>query len=104
METLITIADCDRTPNLPPEYETEITTKTYDVITVVVIVIADGDYRAESSTVLMRLNAVYGGTYGLHLQSGRMSQARSQSCATCVILFFFLGLFLDSEDGSDMFL
>jgi hypothetical protein len=58
VETLITIAHCARTPNLPPEYETEITTKTYDVMTVVMIIVTDGDYRTESSTVLLRHNAV----------------------------------------------
>jgi hypothetical protein len=37
METLITIAHCGRTPNLPTEYETEMTTKMYDVVIVMVI-------------------------------------------------------------------
>jgi hypothetical protein len=60
VETPIRISSCHRTPNLPPECETEITTKTYDTVTVVVIVfgqfvaLTDIGYGAESSTILRR--------------------------------------------------
>jgi hypothetical protein len=61
----------------------------------------------------MRVNRSLRGTYRLHLQGRRISQARNQreACrkelasrvallATC----FMLGLFFDLEDGGDMFL
>jgi hypothetical protein len=51
----------------------------------------------------VKVNGCFGGTHRLHLQGRGVSRARNQ--AWCLLhVLFFLGLFVDTEDGGNMFL
>jgi hypothetical protein len=57
----------------------------------------------------LKVNRHFGGTYRLHLQGRRIRQARYQRESRCQAEFYFkagflLVLFLDPEDGGDMFI
>jgi hypothetical protein len=52
----------------------------------------------------LRVHTLFGGVYRLHLQCQIISQARDQLCIpSSFILAFLFGLFVDPEDGGDMF-
>jgi hypothetical protein len=51
----------------------------------------------------LKVNRLFGGTYRLHLHGRKISRVRNH-LATCFHNGFLLGLFLDHEDGGEMFL
>jgi hypothetical protein len=58
----------------------------------------------------LKIKGHFVGKYSLHLQGRRISQARNRRkislalLATCVHAGFLLGLYIDPEDGGDMFI
>jgi hypothetical protein len=46
----------------------------------------------------------FGGTYHLHLQARRISPPKNHQAKAAMHVGFLLGLFLDPEDGGDIFL
>jgi hypothetical protein len=54
----------------------------------------------------LKVNRRFGGTWRLHLQGRRISQARNQPAllATCFHAGVVLDLFFDLEDGGDIFI
>jgi hypothetical protein len=52
----------------------------------------------------LKVDQRFRGTYHLHFQGRRISQANRAPLATCFHAGFLLGLFFDPEDGGDMLL